>query len=239
MTIVKSTGPALCAALAAVLILACPVAAAAAGTQPPLGLTTTGQPTEVTLTGADASVPGFRSATWGMTPDEVRGALAKDFGGAKAGAPIADPVAGTTALIAPMASLAPGPGPAAITYIFGRSGRLIHVNLDWTVKAATPAARSAILDGGAKVVAGFLGNYWKLGSVMRGVVVEPALIVLFAGADEQGGGVDVRVGGVPYAMHANGVLQTITPPPGAATLHVGFSAPDAAKATSSIAPGAF
>jgi hypothetical protein len=208
-----------------------------AGSQPVLGLTATGQPGAVTLTGQNASVPGFRSALWGMTPDQVRVAAAKDFPDARTTALITDRVTGNRSLIAPMTSLAPGPGPAAISYIFdATSGRLLHVNLDWTVRSPTVAQRSAILAGGSTVVAGFAGNYWKLGSVIRGVVVQPDLVVLFAGADEQGGGVDVRVGGVPYALSSGGAP---TSPNGDATLHVGFSAPGAANTGETLAPGAF
>ena len=205
-----------------------------------IGLTTTGQPTTVTLSGQNAGVGGFRGATWGMTPDQVRAALASDFGGAKAGALIDDPVEGTQALIAPMVSLTPGPGPAAITYIFGgKSGRLMHVNLDWTVANAGAADQSAILDGGSRLVADFVGSFWKLGSVMRGVVVRPNVIILFAGADEKGGGVDVRVGGVPYAMRVDGEMRTIAPTAKSATLHVSFAAPGSTHETTAIQPGAF
>lgn len=221
-------------------VLTVPGAIVAAIPQPIVGLTSSGQPDTIVLTGQAASVPGFRSALWGMTPDEVRAALARDFGGAKASALITDPVTGNRAMIAPMSVLAPGPGPAAISYVFGaRSKRLIHVNLDWTVKAPTAAERTAMIAGGSQVVAGFVGNQWKLGSVMRGVVVEPDLIVLFAGADDAGGGVDVRVGGVPYTLGSGASVRTIAPPSEAATLHVSFSAPKVAKADETIKPGAF
>lgn len=238
MTILPSAKLGLGSTIAAGLMLALlvPVSAAA---QAVLGLTTSGQPAEFTLTGQNASVPGFRSASWGMTEGEVRAALAKDFGDARASAAVIDPLTGNKVIIAPMTALAPGPGPAAISYVFGASsGRLIHVSLDWTVAAPGAAARAAMLDAGAKVVAGFVGNYWKVGSVMRGVVVRPDLIVLFAGADEAGGGVDVRVGGVPYTMSASTALRSVAPPAGPATLHVGFSAPSAGNAAA-IPPGAF
>jgi hypothetical protein len=212
-------------------------ASASVGAQMVLGLTATGQPATVTLTGQNASVPGFRSALWGMTPQQVRAAVAKDFAGARTTALVADRVTGNRALIAPMTSLAPGPGPAAISYVFSAtSGRLEHINLDWTVHNPTVAQRSAILAGGTTVVAGFAGNYWKLGSVMRGVVVQRDLIVLFAGADEQGGKVDVRVGGVPYTMST---ARAEPVPTGVATLHVGFSAPGATNGGVTLAPGAF
>lgn len=226
-----------CALMAGLVLF---VAAPSAGApQRALGVTTTGQPSTVTLTGQNASVPGFRSARWGMTIGEVGAALARDFGGARA-ILVKDPVTGNKALIAPMASLAPGPGPAAISYIFdAASQRLIHVNLDWTNKVPSAASRAAMTDAGANAVAGFAGNYWKLGSVMRGVVVQPDLVVLFAGTDERGGGVDVRLGGVPYALGAGTSARSVTPASGPASLHVGFSAPAAAKADDPLKPGAF
>lgn len=213
---------------------------AAALAQQVVGLTESGQPQAIVLTGQAASVPGFRSALWGMSPDQVRTALSADFSGAKASALVIDPATGNQVMVAPMTSLAPGPGPAAIAYIFGaKSGRLVHVNLDWTVKSPKDGDRAAILDAGSKVVAGFVGNQWKLGSVMRGVVVKRDLIVLFAGADDAGGGVDVRVAGVPYALQTGTAVQPVAASTGAATLHVGFSARAAAAETSAIKPGAF
>jgi hypothetical protein len=227
------------ATVAAGLMLAMPGLALAAP-QPVIGLTLSGQPSTVTLTGVEARVPGFRSALWGMTVDEVRAAAAKDFGGARASVPVTDPLTGNTAIIVPMQSLAPAPGPAAISYVFAaESNRLIHVNLDWTMTTPTPAQRSAVLEAGSTTLAGFLGNQWRLGSVVRGVVVQPDLIVLFAGADQAGGGVDVRVGGVPYALGSGKTLKTVHQPSGPATLHVGFSAPTSATVTDTIKPGAF
>ena len=220
-----------------VIVAAAPTMASA---QQVIGVTDAGQPQVTTLTGQPASVTGFRSAFWGMTPDQVRTAIATDFGGAKASALVSDPVRGNTAMIAPMRALAPAPGPAAITYIFGaKSGRLIHVNLDWTIKAASAADRIAILDAGSQVVANFAGSQWKLGSVMRGVVVQRDLIVLFAGTDDKGGGVDVRVGGVSYALRSGTALQDLSASTVPATLHIGFAAPSAAAQTNTIVPGAF
>lgn len=226
--------------IAAAVLMGLPVELPAqAAPRPVLGLTTTGQPESITLTGQVASVPGFRSALWGMTANEVRAALARDFGGAKASELLIDPVSGNRAMIAPMNSLAPGPGAAAVTYVFGAaSKRLIHVNLDWTVKSPTVRQRDAFRDAGATAVAGFAGNQWKLGSVMRGVVVNRDLIVLFAGADDKGGGVDVRLTGVGYSLSGQ-AEKAMVPGDGPASLHIGFSAPAATTETATLKPGSF
>ncbi len=222
---------------AALAALSAPVLASP---QPVIGVTTSGQPTRYAIAGQPARITGFRSALWGMTPAEVRAAIARDFTAARVSAAVRDPATGNSAIIAPMASLVPGPGPAAISYVFGAStGRLIHVNLDWTVKSPTPAQRIAVRDAGAAAVARVLGQQYKIGSVMRGVVVQPDLVVLFAAADAQGGALDVHAGGIPYTLGTGPGARQVEPATGPATLHLGFSAPPAPSTADTLKPRAF
>jgi hypothetical protein len=198
---------------------------ASAQTMPPaVGFSDTGQPTRYAMQGVDYAVRGYRSATWGMTPDQVRAAIRRDFPAAPIAADQRDPVLETTIVVASVPALAPGPGPAFVGYVFGaKTGRLIQVNLDWQVAAPTPAQRDALAAAGAAIVADFVGHYWKIGSVTRGAAIGPRTLILFAGSGEAGGAVDVRLEGVPYT------LRTPAPQPwqpaadGPALLHVSFA----------------
>ena len=215
-------------------------AAAAVPPPPPLGQSDTGQPTTYDFLGERHPVTGYRSATWGMTPAEVRAAVAKDFPGAEIGTEVTDPVRRTRAFVAAVKALPPGPTPAAITFVFGaNSGRLIHVNLDWQYADATPAQRQDILAAGSRAVAGYNSYFWKFGSVARGVVTSVNSLVLFAAADEQGNKLEVRVQGVPYQVKTSTGLLDAPPPTGQALLHIGLSSAGAEADIYTIKPGDF
>ena len=199
--------------------------AALAQTMPPaVGFSDTGQPARYAMQGIDYVVSGCRSATWGMTPDQARAAIRRDFPQAQIAAVQIDPVLKTTRLVARLPSLAPGPGPAFVGYVFGaKTGRLMQVNLDWQVDAPTPAQRDALTAAGAALVADFTGYYWKIGTVTRGAAIGPRTLILFAGSGAAGGAVDVRLEGVPYTLHAPSQRPSPPPPAGPALLHVSFA----------------
>jgi hypothetical protein len=204
------------------------LAVANAAAQPlpaPAGLSPTGQPASFAIRGETYAVAGYKSARWGMTPDEVRAVVPRDFPGVAAGATRTDPLNRTTVMAVKIDTLAPGPGPAVVSYVFGASsGKLMHVNVDWPIDKPTPADRSALLAGGTKATADFLGYYWKIGSVARGIPVGPQGLILFAGADEAGGAVEVRVLGIGYLAKTKAGDLTTPMPSGAALLHIAFAA---------------
>lgn len=230
------------AALAALALAATGHAQAAAPAGPP-GFSATGQPTEYAVAGISYVVDGYRSAKWGMTPAQVRIAVAKDFPAATFRPEAIDPTNRTTTIVANVPQLAPGPGPMAITYIFGAaSGRLFHVNLDWSYEQPTAADRETLTKAGSAVVADFLSYYWKLMSVARGVALGPSALVLFAASDEAGGGVDVRLQGIGYVLKMpDGREVTMPPPPDGtqALLHVSFAQSVGKPDVYTIKPGDF
>ena len=209
----------------------------------PPGFSATGQPTEYAVAGVPYVVDGYRSAKWGMTPAQVHAAISKDFPAARLQPETIDPVNRTTVLVANLPQLAPGPGPMAVTYIFGASsGRLFHVNLDWSFEHATTADRETLTKAGSAVVSDLLSYYWKLMSVARGVALGPNALVLFAATGEAGGGVDVRLQGVGYVLKGAGGAEVRLPPPpdGAqALLHVSFAQSVGQPDVYTIKPGDF
>ena len=216
--------------------------AAAAAPQPP-GFSPTGQPSGFDVTGKTYAVNGYRGAKWGMTTAQVRQAIAKDFPDAKVGTDVIDPVTHAVMLVIIVPHLAPGPGPMALTYMFGADGhKLFHVNLDWQADKATAADQSAFIEAGSQVVANFLGYYWKLLSVARGIPAGPNALILFAGAGEAGGNVEVLLQGVGYSLKTAKGETLILPPPAAPTqllLHVAFSQSEKPADVYAIKPGEF
>lgn len=166
-------------------------------------LSETGQPESYVLSFSQADLTGFGQVAFGMTVDEVDAAVAYMFPEADLESTL-EPVQQTRILhltvpqLAPVPS-APSPGPASLTYVFGASSeRLMAININWYVEGdATLAQRNALLATGTAYVADLLGYMWEPFSTSRGVVIGSNAVVLFAGRDQAGRGVEVIVEGVP------------------------------------------
>jgi hypothetical protein len=212
--------------VATFVALAAIASGAAAG--PPAGsYVPTGQPMSFQIRGATYEVTGYRSATWGMAPDQVLKAIAKDFPRGVIGEAVIDPVNKTTILPVVVNSLPPGQGPATVSYIFGAaSGRLMHINVDWPYAGPTPAERQALVEAGKTMTADFLGYQWKLLSVARGVAVDRNAVILFAGTGEHGGAVEVRLQGVAYVLQTPTGALNSPEPTGPALLHLAIARTD-------------
>jgi hypothetical protein len=201
----------------------------------------TGQPRIVFPQGKDYVVAGYRAAKFGMTKDQVRAAIAQDFGAT----PVtekANPIEGTTALVVDVDALAPGNGPARVTYVFGKSlGRLITINTVWRTAAdADTAARANLVDAAAKAASEFLSYQWKLFTTARGIPVGPNALIVFAGGDEAGGGVEVRLQGIQYSWVAAGGEKGMGPmPSGPAVLRIAYTASVTTPDISRLLPGSF
>ena len=229
--------------LAALILSAMLAAPALAAPPTPPGFSPTGQPAGFEVTGKTFVVDGYRGAKWGMTMAEARKAVAKDFPDATIGIDVVDPVTHAVMFVVLVPHLAPGPGPMAITYMFGAAGRkLFHVNLDWQVDKATPADQAALAEAGSRLTANFLGYYWKLLSVARGIPAGPNALILFAGAGEGGGNVEVLLQGIGYSLRTvRGETIAMPPPPtpAQALLHVAFSQSEKPADVYAIKPGEF
>jgi hypothetical protein len=83
----------------------------------------------------------------------VQAAIAQDFDSAPALKEIDNTAEGTTLLVVDRPALDPGPGTAAVTYIFGAaSKRLMHVNAAWTsAPTATAAERNRYTGAGLQL----------------------------------------------------------------------------------------
>jgi hypothetical protein len=225
---------------AAVALLAAPALGQTTPEPGPKGFSATGQPTDFEVTGKTYAVNGYRSARWDMTPAEARAAATKDFPDAEIGKDVVDPVARTTLFVVAVPHISPGPGTAAVSYIFGaNSGRLIHVNVDWQIDDANVNDRVAMTVAGSRVVQDFIGYYWKLLSVARGVPIGPNSLLLFGGQGDAGGSVEVQLQGVSYTTQtAKGAVQS-PPPTGFVLLHVGFAPSGGDADVYKIKPGEF
>jgi hypothetical protein len=187
-------------------------------------------------------VTSFRDARFGMSEQEVRAAVEKSFAIKDADIKTSsNPTEGTTLLIARVESLDPGPGPAAITYIFGnKTKKLIQVNVIWGDETAKPADPTAIIGAGTRLARYFEQFAWRKDATRAGIPVGDNTVVLFAGEDEKKGAVRVLVDGVKYQLNREGKQSSTSPEPkGPRKLIINYIAdrenPDIAK----IEPGKF
>jgi len=195
-----------------------------------LEISWTGQPTTFPLTMSQAQIIGFGEFRFGMNQQQVESLISTTWPQARVEQQV-DPVQRTTMLVFNVDDLAPveevdSPAPATMTFIFGyRSEQLMAINLDWYAEGhATEAQRLALLEAGSAYAALMLGDYWAPMQSSRGHILGDGTVLLFAGRDTQGRGVEVVVQGVALDVsRADGGIEHRPAPAGDARLHIGLS----------------
>jgi len=167
-------------------------------------------------------IQGFRSARFGMDLETVRAAAARDFNIEPQGMLVqAHPDGQTTSLQAGLMRLNPGPGPAIVTYVFGREGRLIRINVSW-ITAASPndLQRQAMMNAGLR-----LQHYFHMlpippAQANDGGVMDANSLALYRARDGRGAEVAVTVSGVRFDRIKDGAAPSPPSPTQAAILSV-------------------
>jgi hypothetical protein len=190
---------------------------------------------------ATYKIDGFRSAKFGMTPDQVRAAIIKDFNSAPAAIkemPI--PAQQTTALTVTLDHLDPGPGPVAVSYIFGATKRtLMHINVIWTTNGQpTDDQRRSIASSAAQLAAYFQGQTWLPQHAAGGVLGADKTVLVFFGIDADGAAVEVNAVGVSVESK-DPAMASLAAPTGSAQLRLSYSADFQHPDIKTLAPGAF
>jgi hypothetical protein len=165
-------------------------------------------------------ITGFRSARFGMNEDQVRAAVARDFKDEAALLQTArHPDARYSLLVLPLPSLAPGPGPAGVTYIFAvREHKLVQVNVLWSTDKPADADRARMATAGAQLADYFRALHWRPDAATMGVPLGPNGLVLFSGIDAHKAMVEVSLTGVSL----RGKDGNATPADGPVKLRVAY-----------------
>jgi hypothetical protein len=191
--------------------------------------------------GPTYSIAGFRTATFGMSEEQVKAAIAHDFGVPADKVQSASNVMQHTNVLVVQTALPPGPGNATVSYIFGASThKLIHVNVAWATSATpTAAERSAIITAGAQLSDYFKAQPWeaKAGRPV-GLIGNGSGILMFDATDSKGGNVQVEVDNMPLQRTVKGKTET-TDPKGAAVLRVSYDQDAAHPDVFQIKAGSF
>jgi hypothetical protein len=192
-------------ALAAVMFSAGHALAQTAAPPPPAAQSTVTNNGGAALPAYETS--GFRSAHFGMTEAEVREAIKADLGASVDIKASTNSIERTALLSATVPSLEPGPGQAALVYIFGyKSKKLIQVNIVWAGTTVGGDAQPYVV-AGLQLANYFKGFSWKDGKFVAGAPSGPNGLVMFAAEDEKNGLVQVTVDGVAFEKRAEGKTE--------------------------------
>src|SRR6266404_996740 len=132
------------------------------------------------------TIGGFRQARFGMSEEQVRQAIRKDFPAAAAKLTSAvHPSEKTTVLSLSVADLLPHTGNARISYILGyRSKKLGQVNIVWT-SDGTPAGDETVVGIANSLRDYFASQNFKADSVVVNHQLATNTILVFRGSDDQ------------------------------------------------------
>ena len=130
---------------------------------------------------------GFRSAKFGMSPNEVEAAIRKDFGlKPDAIGQVQDPRLQTTSLLIRVPNLIGDTGEAIIGYVFGyKSKALAQINVLWN-RPATPENGSMVTAIAQSLRDALLQRGYQPGSVVANAPLEDGSILVFRGRDAYG-----------------------------------------------------
>jgi len=132
--------------------------------------------------GSPAAIGGFRQALFGMTEEQVRQVVRKDFPTAAAKiSSTVHPSEKTTVLSLTVADLLPNTGNARVSYIFGyRSKKLIQINIVWTSEGS--AAGDETVVGTANSLRDYFAsqNYKPDSAVANRQIAEDTILVFRA-----------------------------------------------------------
>lgn len=224
--------------IAATVLLSVPVWESSAQTQAPAA---TVAARDLPRPRPPMAIRGFRSAHFGMNEAQVRTAIQKDFGSSAKLSKASNAAEGTTALVASLAKLDPGPGAARVVYVFGASSKgLIHVNVTWaSTDQPNDATRQAMLQGGAELIEYFRNHPAKPKIAVGGVPANANGLVLYSAIDDAGASVEVQVQGIGFERTVDGKTVPSPLPSGPASLVVSYARSVLNPDIKTITPGAF
>lgn len=130
---------------------------------------------------------GFRSATFGMSEQQVRNAIRKDFNLSGEKVTVEEnPIEKTTVMSIVVPELLPDAGPARISYILGfKSKKLVQVNLLWGTPLAADASAEKLRGAANALGQYFLGLGFPPENVIVNARLKDGTYLVFQGVDAQ------------------------------------------------------
>ncbi|MBI3507426.1 MAG: hypothetical protein HY059_21535 [Proteobacteria bacterium] len=141
---------------------------------------------------------GFRSANFGMTAEQVRQAIRKDFNiGPDKIETVENPVERTQILAVTVPDLLPTGGPAQVAYVIGfKTKQLVLVSVTWGGPVNPQLSVAGAVDLARTLQSYLVGVGYKADTVVTGVVQPDGSVLFFRGDDSQGRRTILVAGGV-------------------------------------------
>ena len=160
-----------------------------------------------------AAIEGFRNARFGMSEEQVRQAVRKEFPSAAAKlASAVNPSEKTTVLSIGVADLLPDTGAARISYIFGyRSKQLIQINVVWA-SADNGASDDTIIGTANSLRDYFSSQNYQPDSVVVNRQLTDNTILVFRANDREGRTVLLVLSGGATAARSDDKKAPLPPP---------------------------
>lgn len=130
---------------------------------------------------------GFRSANFGMTADQVRNAIRRDFAAAAERIEtVENPIERTTVLTVTVPDLLPNAGPALVAYVIGfRSRQLVQVTITWGGQVNPQFRPEQALGAARQLQSYFAGLGHRPDTVATNAQQRDGSILVYAGDDGQ------------------------------------------------------
>ena len=135
-----------------------------------------------------ANIDGFRSAKFGMTMQEVKGSILKDFGmfDSKIDA-ISHPTEQTKSLGITIDKLLPNSGKSRVVYVFGfKSKRLMQVNILTGHPVDTDITPQQVADAGNLLGSHFFKKRYQEDGLVAHARLDDGSVLIFRGKDQKG-----------------------------------------------------
>jgi hypothetical protein len=163
--------------------------------------------------GPPATIDGFRQARFGMSEEQVRQAIRKDFPAAAAKLTSAvHPSEKTTILSLTATDLLPHTGKARISYILGyHSKKLIQVNILWS-SDGTADADEAVVGTANALRDYFASENFRADSTVANRQLAENTILVFRGSDDQKRTVLLVLAGVAASARSEEKKEPRPPP---------------------------
>jgi hypothetical protein len=154
---------------------------------------------------ATTPIEGFRQARFGMSEQQVRQAIQRDFPAvANRLSRTTHPREKTTALTLTVEEVLPDIGPAQISYILGyTSKRLVQVNIIWTSDGRTAARDDALISAANALRDHFLTRYHPPDAIVANHQVGDNAILVFRAEQANGRMVLLLLTGTAAAGRVN------------------------------------